>query len=82
MPAGVANVMWKFNDDGFAGSPDGLGVGVEIDELRFDAVNADPNRTRRRSARLLRSLNVSAVTESLARGIILVWLPTFQSSIG
>jgi galactonate dehydratase len=45
MPAGVANVTWKVDGDGFAGLPDGPGLGVEIDESKFDAVNADPKRT-------------------------------------
>lgn len=44
MPHGVANVHWTVDADGFAGLPDGPGLGVEIDESKFDAVNADPNR--------------------------------------
>ena len=44
MPHGVANVQWKVDDDGFAGLPDGPGLGVEIDESKFAEVNADPKR--------------------------------------
>src|SRR5947207_1517054 len=44
MPAGVAKVNWKIDKDGFAGLPDGPGLGVEIDETMFDKVNADPAR--------------------------------------
>jgi galactonate dehydratase len=44
MPHGVAKVNWKIDKDGYAGLPDGPGLGVEIDESLFEKVNADPNR--------------------------------------
>jgi hypothetical protein len=37
-------VNWKVDKDGFAGLPDGPGLGVEIDESLFAKVNADPKR--------------------------------------
>ena len=42
MPAGVANVTWKVDADGYASLPQGPGLGVTIDESKFDKVNADP----------------------------------------
>ncbi len=44
MPDGVANVQWKIDEQGYAGLPDGPGLGVEIDETKFAEVNADPCR--------------------------------------
>jgi galactonate dehydratase len=44
MPHGVAKVNWKVDKDGYAGLPDGPGLGVEIDESMFEKVNADPKR--------------------------------------
>jgi galactonate dehydratase len=44
MPAGVARKNWTVDNDGYASLPQGPGLGVEIDESRFAAVNAEANR--------------------------------------
>lgn len=44
MPPGVARKTWAVDQEGFASIPGGPGLGVEIDESQFDAVNADPRR--------------------------------------
>ena len=44
MPPGVARKNWQVDKEGYASLPEGLGLGVEIDESTFDTVNADPRR--------------------------------------
>ena len=44
MPPGVANKHFEVDKDGFASLPQGPGLGVDIDESKFEAVNADPRR--------------------------------------
>ena len=44
MPPGVANKHWTVDDDGHATLPEGVGLGVEIDESKMAEVAADPNR--------------------------------------
>jgi len=44
MPRGVANKHWEIDQDGYASLPEGVGLGVEIDEAKFAEVNADPKR--------------------------------------
>jgi galactonate dehydratase len=44
MPPGVARKNWEVDEQGFASLPQGPGLGVEVDESKFDAVNADPKR--------------------------------------
>jgi galactonate dehydratase len=44
MPPGVANKQWNVGDDGHATLPEGVGLGVEIDEAKMAEVAADPNR--------------------------------------
>ena len=44
MPPGVATKHWTVGEDGYATLPEGVGLGVEIDESKFAAINADPNR--------------------------------------
>lgn len=44
MPPGVARPSFEINKDGNALPPQGVGLGVEVDETMFDKVNADPKR--------------------------------------
>src|SRR4029078_1885348 len=44
MPAGVARKSFTVDAEGYATLPQGPGLGVEIDESPFAAVNADPRR--------------------------------------
>jgi len=44
MPAGVARPSFEINKDGNALPPQGVGLGVEVDETQFAKVNADPKR--------------------------------------
>jgi len=44
MPPGVANKQWEVDQDGNATLPQGVGLGVEMDEARMAEVAADPNR--------------------------------------
>jgi galactonate dehydratase len=44
MPAGVARKSFSLDKDGNAGLPQGLGLGVEVDESMIQKVNADPKR--------------------------------------
>ncbi len=44
MPPGVARKSWEQDNDGYASLPQGPGLGVTIDELMFEKVNADPKR--------------------------------------
>ncbi len=44
MPAGVARPSFEINQDGNALPPQGVGLGVEVDETQFAKVNADPKR--------------------------------------
>jgi galactonate dehydratase len=44
MPLGVARKSWKTDEHGNALLPEGPGLGVEIDESKFEQVNADPKR--------------------------------------
>lgn len=44
MPPGVARKSWSQDKEGYASLPEGPGLGVEIDESRIAAVNADPKR--------------------------------------
>ena len=44
MPAGVARPSFEINKEGNALPPQGVGLGVEVDETQFAKVNADPKR--------------------------------------
>ena len=44
MPPGVARPSFEINQDGNALPPQGVGLGVEVDETQFAKVNADPKR--------------------------------------
>ncbi|MBI3410443.1 MAG: mandelate racemase/muconate lactonizing enzyme family protein [Planctomycetes bacterium] len=44
MPPGVARKSFTLDKDGNAGLPQGVGLGVEIDEAMIQKVNADPKR--------------------------------------
>ncbi len=44
MPPGVARKSFTVDADGYASLPQGPGLGVEMDESAFAAVNADPRR--------------------------------------
>ena len=44
MPPGVARPSFEINKDGNALPPQGVGLGVEVDETMFAKVNADPKR--------------------------------------
>ena len=44
MPPGVATKSFEVDKDGYASLPQGPGLGVEIDESKFAAVNADPKK--------------------------------------
>jgi len=44
MPAGVARKSFTVDAEGYASLPQGPGLGVEMDESAFAAVNADPRR--------------------------------------
>ncbi len=44
MPPGVATKHWEVDKDGYASLPEGPGLGVEIDESKFAAINADPRK--------------------------------------
>jgi galactonate dehydratase len=44
MPPGVANKQWTVGEDGHATLPEGVGLGVEIDEAKMAEVAADPKR--------------------------------------
>jgi galactonate dehydratase len=44
LPAGVANVTWTVDGDGYASLPQEPGLGVTVDESQFDKVNADPQK--------------------------------------
>lgn len=44
MPAGVARKSFTVDAEGYASLPQGPGLGVEMDESRFAAITADPNR--------------------------------------
>jgi len=44
MPPGVAKKHWDVGKDGYASLPEGIGLGVEVDESMFEKVNADPKR--------------------------------------
>lgn len=44
MPRGVATKHWEIDQDGYALLPEGVGLGVEVDESKFAEVNADPKR--------------------------------------
>jgi len=44
MPPGVAKKSWTVDKNGNASLPQGVGLGVEVDESMFAKVNADPRR--------------------------------------
>ena len=44
MPPGVAKKSFTVDADGYASLPQGPGLGVEMDESRFEAINNDPRK--------------------------------------
>ena len=44
MPPGVARKSFTVDADGYASLPQGPGLGVELDEGRFEAINQDPRK--------------------------------------
>ena len=44
MPPGVARKQWDLGPDGYATLPQGIGLGVEMDEQRMAHVAAEPHR--------------------------------------
>lgn len=44
MPPGVARKQWQVDKDGYASLPEGIGLGVDMDEAMMARVAADPNR--------------------------------------
>jgi galactonate dehydratase len=44
MPETVARRSWTIDAEGYASLPQGNGLGVEVDETQFEAINNDPRR--------------------------------------